>query len=73
MEVLKDFIECHYHEDSAEYEDSISELMDIRQSVRFPSRDCSGLSLLFQYYNQLEIVRRRFIPSDDSSHICFEW
>ena len=73
MEVLKNFIESHYHEDSEEYEDSIAELMDIRQSVRSPARDGSGLSLLFQYYNQLEIVRRRFIPSDDSSHICFEW
>ena len=73
MEVLKDFIKSHYHEDSEEYEDSIAELMDIRQSVRSPSRDCSGLSLLFQYYNQLEIVRRRFIPTDDSSNICFEW
>ena len=41
MEVLKDFIESHYHEDSEEYEDSIAELMDIRQSVRSPARDGS--------------------------------
>ncbi|KAF6197785.1 hypothetical protein GE061_008751, partial [Apolygus lucorum] len=38
-----------------------------------PHRDSSGLSLLFQYYNQLYFVERRFFPPDRTLPIYFEW
>ena len=60
---LKDFIKEHYYEDGEDYEDAVAELMDLRQAIRTPSRDSHGISLLFQYYNQLHFVERRFYLS----------
>ncbi|KAG8222093.1 hypothetical protein J437_LFUL000856 [Ladona fulva] len=68
-----DFILEHYSEDGNLYEDAISEFMDIRQAMRTPLRDNSGVSLLFEYYNQLYFVERRFFPPDRSLGIYFEW
>ena len=73
METLKDLIENHYHEDREEFEDSIAELMDIRQSMRSPLRDSSGIRLLFTYFNHLDFVEKRFIDSEDPCQIKFEW
>ncbi|XP_067006501.1 rhophilin-2 isoform X2 [Anabrus simplex] len=70
---FKDFILEHYSEDGSRYEDAIAELMDIRQAMRTPLRDSSGVALLFQYYNQLYFVERRFFPPDRSLGIYFEW
>ncbi|XP_046667846.1 LOW QUALITY PROTEIN: rhophilin-2-B [Homalodisca vitripennis] len=72
-EPFKDFILEHYSEDGANYEDAIAELMDMRQAMRTPHRDGSGVALLFQYYNQLYFVERRFFPPDRSLGIYFEW
>lgn len=72
-EPFKDFILEHYSEDGSRYEEVISELMDLRQAMRTPLRDHSGISLLFQYYNQLYYVERRFFPPDRSLGIYFEW
>ena len=72
-EAFKDLIDTHYYEDGAEYEDQIAELMDLRQAVRTPTRDMEGVSLLFQYYNQLHFVERRFFPSDKRNGLYFEW
>jgi BRO1-like domain. len=47
--------------------------MDMRQAMRTPNRDNSGISLLFQYYNQLYFIERRFFPPDRSLGIYFEW
>lgn len=41
--------------------------------MRTPLRDSSGVALLFQYYNQLYFVERRFFPPDRSLGIYFEW
>ena len=70
---FKDFVLEHYSEDGAEYEDEIAELMDIRQAMRTPIRDQHGIALLFEYYNQLYFVERRFFPPDRSLGIFFEW
>ncbi|XP_049939722.1 rhophilin-2 isoform X1 [Schistocerca serialis cubense] len=70
---FKDFILEHYSEDGCQYEDAIAEFMDIRQAMRTPLRDSSGVALLFQYYNQLYFVERRFFPPDRSLGIYFEW
>ncbi|CAB3370818.1 Hypothetical predicted protein [Cloeon dipterum] len=70
---FKDFILEHYSEDSSLYDDAITEFMDIRQAMRTPLRDNSGVSLLFDYYNQLYFVERRFFPPDRSLGIYFEW
>ncbi|XP_065200233.1 rhophilin-2 isoform X2 [Planococcus citri] len=72
-ESFKDFILEHYSEDGNEYEDVIKEFMNMRQAMRTPHRDNSGISLLFQYYNQLYFVERRFFPPDRSLGIYFEW
>ena len=72
-DTFKDFILEHYSEDGGEYEDSLAELMDIRQAMRTPTRDQNGIALLFEYYNQLYFVERRFFPPDRSLGIYFEW
>ena len=70
---LKDFIKEHYYEDGEDYEDAVAELMDLRQAIRTPSRDSHGISLLFQYYNQLHFVERRFYSPDRQSGLFYEW
>ena len=71
---IKRLIEDHYHEDGEEYEDSLAELMDLRQAMRTPTRDSHGISLLFQYYNHLHFVERRFFTHGRNiSRLYFEW
>ena len=71
---FKQFIECHYYENAEDYEESLAELMDLRQAIRTPTRDSQGISLLFQYYNQLHFVERRFFTSERSSgSLYFQW
>ena len=72
-ETFRDFILEHYSEDGCHYDDQLSELMDLRQAMRTPTRDNNGISLLFEYYNQLYFVERRFFPPDRSLGIFFEW
>ncbi|XP_076352612.1 rhophilin-2-B-like isoform X1 [Tachypleus tridentatus] len=73
MEPFKDFISEHYREDGNNYETSIQELMSIRQALKTPSRDQSGVQLLFEYYNLLYYVERRFFPPHRNLGIFFEW
>uniref|UniRef100_A0A7G3AWS5 Putative signal transduction protein n=1 Tax=Lutzomyia longipalpis TaxID=7200 RepID=A0A7G3AWS5_LUTLO len=73
MEPLSDFILEHYSEDSSCYEDAISDITDTRQAARTPTRDSTGVSLLFRYYNLLYYVERRFFPPDRSLGVYFEW
>ena len=47
--------------------------MDIRQAMRTPTRDAHGIALLFEHFNQLYFVERRFFPPDRSLGIFFEW
>ena len=73
-DIFQEFIESHYHEVGEEYEEPLAELMDLRQAMRTPTRDSHGISLLFQYYNQLYFVERRFFTPDRSSgRLHFEW
>lgn len=72
-QTLKEFISSHYYEDGEDYEETVAELMDLRQAVRTPSRDSHGISLLFQYYNQLHFVERRFYSPDRQTGLYFEW
>ena len=71
--IFQDFILEHYSEDGADYENAIAEFMDIRQAMRTPTRDANGISLLFEHFNQLYFVERRFFPPDRSLGIYFEW
>ncbi|XP_013774990.1 rhophilin-2-B-like isoform X1 [Limulus polyphemus] len=73
QEVFKDFILEHYSEDGNKFESSLQELADIRQACKTPARDQSGVLLLFQYYNLLYYVERRFFPPHRSMGIYFEW
>ncbi|XP_053595939.1 uncharacterized protein LOC103573796 isoform X4 [Microplitis demolitor] len=70
---FKDFILEHYSEDGDHYEEAIADLMETRQATRTPTRDASGIALLFRYYNQLYFIERRFFPPDRSLGIYFEW
>ena len=73
-DAIKKIIESHYHEDGEEYEDPLAELMDLRQAMRTPTRNSHGISLLFQYYNQLHFVERRFFGLENKiSGVHFEW
>ncbi|XP_059089008.1 rhophilin-2-A-like isoform X2 [Tigriopus californicus] len=72
-EPFKDFILEHYSEDGHEYENAIAEFMDVRQAMRTPTRDQNGIALLFEHFNQLYYVERRFFPPDRSLGIFFEW
>lgn len=73
QEPFKDFILEHYSEDGGEYEEFLAELQDLRQAMRTPTRDSHGIALLFQYYNHLYYIERRFFPPDRSLGIYFEW
>jgi len=73
QDTFKDFILEHYSEDGLDYEDALAELQDLRQAMRTPTRDSHGIALLFQYYNHLYYVERRFFPPDRSLGIYFEW
>ncbi|XP_042908259.1 rhophilin-2 [Parasteatoda tepidariorum] len=70
---FKDFILEHYSEDSNKYESAIKEFMNIRQAVRTPTRDENGVKLLFEYYNLLYFIDRRFFPPHRNMGIFFEW
>ena len=73
-DAIKNFIESHYHEEGEDYEDHLAELVDLRQAMRTPTRDSHGISLLFQYYNQLHFLERRFFTQDSSScRLFFQW
>ena len=73
-ESFKQFIKSHYYENGEDYEESLAELMDLRQAMRTPTRDSRGISHLFQYYKQLHFVERRFFTSDGScGRLHFEW
>ena len=72
-ESFKDFILEHYSEDGNDYENAIAEFMDIRQAMRTPSRDLTGIGLLYEYYNQLYYFERRFFSPERGLGIYFEW
>lgn len=72
-EPFKDFILEHYSEDSERYEEAIKEFSNTRQAVRTPTRDQAGIGLLFEYYNLLYFVDRRFFPPRRSMGIYFIW
>ncbi|XP_069164895.1 rhophilin-2-A isoform X1 [Procambarus clarkii] len=72
-EPFKDFILEHYSEEPDKYDEAISEFMDLRGAMRTPERDESGVALLFEYFNQLYFIDRRFFPPDRSLGIYFEW
>ncbi|XP_063168792.1 rhophilin-2 [Candoia aspera] len=70
---LKDFIQEHYSEDGAEYENEIADLMDLRQACRTPSRDESGVEMLMSYYVQLGFVENRFFSPSRNLGILYTW
>ena len=43
------------------------------QAMRTPERDESGVALIFEYFNQLYFIDRRFFPPDRSLGVFFEW
>lgn len=47
-EPFKDFILEHYSENANYYKDAITEFVEIRQAIRTPLRETSGIALLFR-------------------------
>ncbi|XP_042897215.1 rhophilin-2 isoform X2 [Parasteatoda tepidariorum] len=72
-EPFKDFILEHYSEDDSKFDSAIQQLNQIRQAVRTPSRDASGVKMLFQYYNLLYFIDKRFFASHRNLGLHFEW
>ncbi|XP_054714536.1 rhophilin-2-like [Uloborus diversus] len=72
-EPFKDFILEHYSEDDTKFDSAIQQLNKIRQAIRTPSRDSSGVKLLFQYYNLLYFIDKRFFASHRNLGLHFEW
>jgi len=70
---FKSFIGSHYYEDADTYDEAITEFMELREAMRTPERDESGVSLLFEYFNMLYFVDKRFFPHDKPVGIFFEW
>ncbi|XP_041078247.1 rhophilin-2-like [Polyodon spathula] len=70
---FKDFILEHYSEDGSNYEDTIADLMDLRQACRTPSRNEAGIDLLSSYFSQLSFVENRFFPPSRQMGIFFTW
>jgi len=73
-ETFKHVIKSHYFEDPEDFEEALASLLDLRQAMRTPTRNSQGISLLFQYYNQLHFVERRFFSADKScGRLHFQW
>jgi len=70
---LQEFLVDHYQELGSDYDDAIAELSDMRQAMRTPSRDTTGVGLLYEYYNQLYYFERRFFSPERGLGIYFEW
>ncbi|CAH1779021.1 unnamed protein product [Owenia fusiformis] len=68
-----DYIQEHYSEEPRDYADEVQELASIRQAIRTPQRNPYGIELLYDYYNQLYFVEKRFFPPDRSLGVYFEW
>ncbi|PNI46114.1 RHPN1 isoform 3 [Pan troglodytes] len=68
---LKELISVHFGEDGASYEAEIGELEALRQAMRTPSRNESGLELLTAYYNQLCFLDARFLTPARSLGLFF--
>uniref|UniRef100_G3PPU8 Rhophilin, Rho GTPase binding protein 2 n=1 Tax=Gasterosteus aculeatus aculeatus TaxID=481459 RepID=G3PPU8_GASAC len=71
--IFKDFILEHYSEDGNSFEDSIADLMDLRQACRTPSRDEAGVELLAKYSSHLPLMESRFFPPTRQTGIFFTW
>lgn len=41
--------------------------------MRTPSRDATGIALLYEYYNQLYFFERRFFSPERGLGVFFEW
>ncbi|XP_055951122.1 rhophilin-2-like isoform X1 [Argiope bruennichi] len=72
-EPFKDFILEHYSEDDSKFDTAIQQLNQIRQAIRTPSRDASGVKMLFHYYNLLYFIDKRFFASHRNLGLHFEW
>ncbi|XP_044309204.1 rhophilin-1 isoform X1 [Varanus komodoensis] len=70
---LKEMIWHHYGEDSALFETEISNLVELRQAMRTPSRNEAGLELLMEYYAQLYFIDNRFFPPTRTLGLFFHW
>lgn len=70
---LSDLISKHYFSNPADFQDSIYDFQELRYSVSSVAKDESGIEVLFEYYNQLQLMSRRFIHPNLRHGIVFIW
>jgi len=73
MEGITSSIENHYHTNGEEYEESIAQLMDLRQSLKSCIQAGVNVDMHLVYFKQMEFVEKRFCNDDGSSLLKFEW
>ena len=73
MEGITSSIENHYYTNGEEYEESIAQLMDLRQSLKSCIQSVVNIDMHLVYFKQMEFVEKRFCNDDGSSLLKFEW
>jgi hypothetical protein len=72
---FRNFIWTHYREEPGNYIEQIRQFNYFRQSTIEQSSEPSVASLqrLFEYFNSLQLVERRFFQNSQCSHVFFTW
>lgn len=63
----------HYHVDPLIIEDAVRDFQELRCSMSKPTKDESGIDLLYKYFSHLVVVGKRFLHHSLSHGIIFLW
>eukprot|EP01135_Chromosphaera_perkinsii_P006740 Nk52_evm1s569 gene=Nk52_evmTU1s569 len=70
---LRKFIVDNYPQKPEDYEESLTAIDGLRQSIRTPEFHESGLNVLKRYFGQLSYLQSRFPVNEDQVRIKFPW
>lgn len=70
---FSDIISRHYHHDPALFRENIFDFQELRESLSAVTRDEAGIVALCEYYNQLQLVGKRFLHPRIRHGIAFTW
>ncbi|XP_032230110.2 rhophilin-2 isoform X1 [Nematostella vectensis] len=70
---FKEFLQDHYDEDPEKYTEEFARYRKLRKTMCNPSRDKDGILSLYEYYNQMYFVERKFFPKRGSMAVYFHW
>ncbi|KAK3703967.1 hypothetical protein QZH41_009890, partial [Actinostola sp. cb2023] len=68
-----DFIKSHYYKDPNDFESELEEYQEMRKGISNPSRDKKGCQKLYQYFNQLYFIEKKFFSKKGSMPVYFQW